>query len=144
MHRLVMVVCLGATMLAQTGQRRPATCGRTVWGRDHIVVDLSGDRVRTLEGTVRSAEAGPVEGVLVEVVALEHSEAPMSSSQAAAARPRRACQVTGKLGTFRFALPEGRYEVLCSKPDWNSTSAIVVVARKAAAGRIDVPLKPGD
>ena len=125
----------------------PATPARTtVWGHDHVLVDFSDKPVALLRGLVRTFSEKGVEGALVEVLDLGGTaRRPTETSEDARTRPRLAACITGQAGGFAFDLPPGRYELLTSKPDWNSTSVVVVVdAGKGKRRDVLIPLKVGD
>jgi hypothetical protein len=90
----------------------------------------------------------PVEGVLVEIYAREASDPlPQQRDKGEFTNsPKRiAACITGTSGTFDFDVPSGRYEVRASKPDWNSTSLLVVVDKQRGKPKaLSVPLVVGD
>jgi hypothetical protein len=125
----------------------PATPVRTtVWGHNHVLVDLTDKPLALLRGSVRTFSGEGVEGALVEVLNLGGAtRRPTETSEDARTRPRLAACITGQTGGFAFDLPPGRYELLTSKPDWNSTSVVVLVdARKGKRRDILIPLNVGD
>jgi hypothetical protein len=115
-----------------------------VWGHDRVVVDMSNSGLKNIRGTVRALVDQPVDDVLVEVLQLGPTKPPAETSEQARDRRRLASCVTGRGGEFGFDLPPGRYELVSSKPDWNSTSVIIVVSPKGKRRTITVPLKIGD
>jgi|tagenome__1003787_1003787.scaffolds.fasta_scaffold20558503_1 hypothetical protein len=116
-----------------------------VWGHDHVLVDISKTPLKSIKGVVRALGDEVVGDVLVEVLDYGGSFAPIQTEKDARSRSRLAACVTGPRGRFQFNLPPGRYELLSSKPDWNSTSVMVTVDRRRGKQRdIVVPVKVGD
>jgi hypothetical protein len=93
---------------------------------------------------VRASADQPVDDALVEVLQLDRKGSPAETSNDALGRRRLASCLTERNGEFGFDLPPGRYELLCSKPNWNSTSVIVVVSPRGSRRKVVVPLKIGD
>lgn len=114
------------------------------WGHDHVVVDMSSKPLKNIRGVVRALVDQPVDDALVEILQLGPTGSPAETSGDARVRRRLASCLTGDGGEFGFDLPPGRYELVCSKPDWNSTSVIIVVSPKGKLRKIVVPLKIGD
>lgn len=139
------------TMFGMSGPQPQYTCQRvpptrvTQWGHNHALIDFSDKTVKSLKGSVRTGDR-VVEDVLVEILELGSSEhRPAETAEDARSRRRIAACMTGAAGRFEFALPTGRYELLASKPDWNSTSAIVSVDTRMGKRRdIVIPLRVGD
>jgi len=115
-----------------------------VWGHDHVVVDMSSKPIKNIRGMVRALVNQPVDDTLVEILQLGPTVSPAETSNDARVRRRLASCLTGHSGEFGFDLPPGRYELLLSKPDWNSTSVIVVVSAKGMRRKVVVPLKLAD
>jgi len=126
---------------------KPAPSARmTVWGHNHVLVDLSSKPLVLLRGSVRALSDQAVDGALVEVLDLGGAaRQPSQTAEDARTRTRVAACITGQTGGFEFDLPPGRYELITSKPDWNSTSVLVVVDRRRGKRRdVVIPLKVGD
>jgi hypothetical protein len=144
--RLV-IVCLVSIFLVhgQAVQCRPPGPTRSmIWGHDHVTVEMSSKPLKNIRGTVRALVEQPVADVLVEVLHLGPSESPAETSDDARMRRRLASCITAGDGKFGFDLPPGRYQLLFSKPDWNSTSVNIAVSKKGKLRNIVVPLKIGD
>jgi hypothetical protein len=115
-------------------------------GHDHVLVDLSNKPVTLFRGSVRAVSDQAVAGALVEVLDVgATARLPTETAEDARTRAKLAACITGQAGGFTFDLPPGPYELLASKPDWNSTSVLIVVdARRGKRRDIVIPLKVGD
>ena len=122
----------------------PGSTRSLVWGRDHALVDMSNKPLKNIRGVVRALVDQPVDDALVEILELGPTGSPAETSDDARGRHRLASCLTGHDGEFGFDLPPGRYELVCSKPDWNSTSVIIIVSPKGRRRNFVVPLKIGD
>jgi hypothetical protein len=141
----MMFLACSFMMHGQAVQCRPPDPTRgTVWGHNPLTVELSDKPLKSpIRGVVRVLLDQPVDDVLVEVLQLGPTESPAESSDEARLRRRVASCVTDSRGEFGFDLAPGRYEILCSKQDFNSTSMIIVVSPKGKRRNIDVPLEVG-
>ena len=131
---LILALSLAAGAVAQAhppSSCTPATEAQTThWGHQHVVLDFRDEPVTVVKGSVRDLDEGPVEGALVEVFARRRHDPLPQQSDRKETKPRISACLTGTGGSFEFRLPPGRYEVRVSRPDWNSTSALVVVDPK--------------
>ena len=116
-----------------------------VWGHNHASVDLSTTPIKSLRGIVRALGDQPVDGALVEVLIYSANSSATRTEDDARSRRRLAACVTARDGLFDFDLPSGSYELLTSKPDWNSTSVLVTIDKRRGRQRdIVIPLRIGD
>ena len=93
--------------------------------------------VRNPRGRVVDAAGAPVEGALVEVLAVEVPRRLDS--------PALAACLTDSRGCFSFpGLNDGEYEIRCTQASHNTTSIVVTVSGKWRRNEeIEIPLWPG-
>ena len=148
MRILIFVLLLTGTTIAADQKyacKIPTSARTTVWGHNHALIDFSAKPVERLRGSVRTLSEQSIGDVLVEVIDLRVAAGPAQSSEDLRTRQRIGTCITGPTGRFEFDVPPGRYELIASKPDWNSTSVLVVVERgRGKRGEIVIPLRVGD
>jgi hypothetical protein len=116
----------------------------TVWGHNHRLLDYSEEPVNLVRGLVLVHYDQPVDDALVEVFDLDDASHSLEKSDDLPTKVRRAACITNNVGGFSFSLPPGSYELVVSKPDWNSTSVLIVVDPQMGKQRdIHIPLNIG-
>jgi hypothetical protein len=101
----------------------------TIWG-NNPVVRKEPKPLKLLKGTVITVQGTPLAGTLVEVFPLREAALPGPNSTQ---RRLLGC-VTTKDGDFSFDLPDGRYELRCSKDGgWRATSVLVEIRKKESS-----------
>src|SRR5258708_26868101 len=141
---ILLVLLISTSTSAVLGQCKPAPDTRkTDWGHQNAVM-IHSEPLRTLTGFVVAGYPGvSEEDVLVEV--FDHPELAQGGDQTRTGQKRLKACVTQKDGSFSLELPDGKYELRCSKPsEWNCTSVLVTLSKKGSSKRLKVRLEVAD